>query len=401
LVRAALVHLTILLLLHSEPEPWKLRVEENTNRMKSSLARASAALCLATVAASCGGGGGDTSGAKLVVVASIFPLYDLARRVGGEAADVRLLLPPGRSEHDFDPTVAEVKSVADAKLAFLVGLEMDEWLTKTVEASGGGATVVRLGDKVTTRPFYAPLLGDVDEAPGGSGAPATAAGSGAPAGKSAASAAPASGAPASAAASAAPPASAATGDHHDEDHDGDHHDGEHHHEHGSGPDPHIWMSVPNAIKMADAMAVAMTAAAPGGKATFEANVAKLKDELGKLQEEVKARTGAFTKKGFITFHGSFGYFADAYDLNIVAIIEPSPGKEPTPAYLNSVLSYVKGKPVGALYIEPQLDPKPGEVLAKEAGLPLLTLDPIGGRPDTDSYEKLIRFNVDALEKSLK
>ena len=369
--------------------------------MKSSLARASAALCLAATAASCSGGGGEASGAKLVVVASIFPLYDLARRVGGEAADVRLLLPPGRSEHDFDPTVAEVKSVADAKLAFLVGLEMDEWLTKTVEASGGGATVVRMGEKVTTRPFYAPLLGDVDEAPGGSAAPATAAGSAAPKGeKGAASAAP-SAAPASAAGTPAPASAAsaaADGDHHDGDHDeGEHH----HHEHGGGPDPHIWMSVPNAIKMADAMAAAMIAASPGGKATFEANVAKLKDELGKLQEEVKTRTAAFTKKGFITFHGSFGYFADAYDLTIVAIIEPSPGKEPTPAYLNSVLSYVKGKPVGALYIEPQLDPKPGEVLAKEAGLPLLTLDPIGGRPDTDSYEKLIRFNVDALEKSLK
>jgi hypothetical protein len=29
------------------------------------------------------------------------------------------------------------------------------------------------------------------------------------------------------------------------------------------------------------------------------------------------------------------------------------------------------------------------------------LDPVGGGPETDSYEKMIRFSVSALEKHLK
>jgi len=36
---------------------------------------------------------------KLNVVVTLFPLYDFARQVGGDKAEVQLLLPPGLEPH--------------------------------------------------------------------------------------------------------------------------------------------------------------------------------------------------------------------------------------------------------------------------------------------------------------
>src|SRR4029079_591975 len=103
----------------------------------------------------------------------------------------------------------------------------------------------------------------------------------------------------------------------------------------------------------------------------------------------------------VTFHGSFGYFADRYKLDILAVIEPFPGSQPTGDYVTKVLKVIKDKKVPALFSEPQLDARPAKVLADEAKIPLGVLDPVGGGPDTDTYEKMIRLYVARTEKHLK
>ena len=102
----------------------------------------------------------------------------------------------------------------------------------------------------------------------------------------------------------------------------------------------------------------------------------------------------------MTFHGSFQYFAERYKLDIIAVIEPYPGSQPSGAYISKVLDVIKSKNVPALFSEPQLDPRPAKVLSDEAKIPLGVLDPVGGGPETDSYEKMIRFDMASLEKHL-
>ncbi len=123
--------------------------------------------------------------------------------------------------------------------------------------------------------------------------------------------------------------------------------------------------------------------------------------LEELDQETEKRTAALKTKGFVTFHGSFQYFAERYKLNIIGVIEPFPGSQPTGEYISKVLSVIKKKNVPALFSEPQLDPRPAKVLADEAKIPLGTLDPVGGNPDTDAYEKMIRYDVTQLEKFRK
>ena len=42
--------------------------------------------------------------------------------------DVALVLPPGKTEHAFDPTPKDVARFAGARLAICVGVGMDGWL---------------------------------------------------------------------------------------------------------------------------------------------------------------------------------------------------------------------------------------------------------------------------------
>ena len=96
-----------------------------------------------------------------------------------------------------------------------------------------------------------------------------------------------------------------------------------------------------------------------------------------------------------------GYFAERYGLQIAAVIEPFPGKEPTARYVKDVLSAIEKSKAAALFSEPQLDRRPAQVIADQAKSPLFELDPIGGGAGAETYEKLLQKNADVLDKALK
>lgn len=306
-------------------------------------------------------GGGKT------VVSSIFPVHDLVRRIGGDIVASEILLAPGQSVHDFNPAPKVAKTVARSKALFSVGLQLDDWASKLAEAAGSGLPVVRLGDACASKTFVVSRVGAHSHIED-------------------------------------PHAQHAHDDHEDHGHEGHEHE-EHEHEeheeeqgheghhHPSGADPHVWLSVPNARKMAEAITRELSRVLPEHQGDFEGKAKVLDGELDALDAELRAAVKAFKKKSLVTFHGSFGYFAAEYGLNIAAVIEPFPGKQPSAAYLKEVLGALKGKPVAALFTEPQLDKRPAEVLAKEANLPVRELDPLGGVSGRDSYAALMRYNL--------
>jgi ABC-type Zn uptake system ZnuABC Zn-binding protein ZnuA len=289
--------------------------------------------------------GGEASGRARVAV-SIFPLWDLARRVGGDRLDVVLVLPPGRSEHSYDPTPKEMARLSGAKLGIEVGLDMDTWLEKVVKgAAGDGVPFVQVGPKASPLPMGKEALGDeaADEA---------------------------------------------------------RKEGEEEHHHGA-MDPHVWL---DPTRMAAAVEVIVEAFAkldPEGSAGFRQRGEEVKRSLAALDARTMARTKAFTRRSFGTFHGSFGYYAKRYGLVIAAVIEPFPGREPTPKYVQQVLEGIKETKPAALFSEPQLDKRPAQVIAEQAKIPLFELDPVGGGAETDTYEKLLDWNTGALEKAMK
>ena len=58
---------------------------------------------------------------RLRVVATVPPQAWLVKRIGGDRVNVDVLLPPGASEHTYEPTPQQVARLADARLVVEVG----------------------------------------------------------------------------------------------------------------------------------------------------------------------------------------------------------------------------------------------------------------------------------------
>jgi len=72
---------------------------------------------------------------KIKVIASIAPLADFVKQVGGERVDVKLLLPPGASPHVYEPTPRAMKDISDARIFVKIGSGLEFWAEKLVKAS--------------------------------------------------------------------------------------------------------------------------------------------------------------------------------------------------------------------------------------------------------------------------
>jgi len=79
---------------------------------------------------------------RLRVVASIAPLADFARQVGGDRVSVVRLLPPGASPHTFEPSARVMQQIADAALFIKIGAGLEFWADRMISAANKKITVV-------------------------------------------------------------------------------------------------------------------------------------------------------------------------------------------------------------------------------------------------------------------
>jgi zinc transport system substrate-binding protein len=85
------------------------------------------ALASALILAGCQGA---PAPGKPVVVATIYPLWDLARQVAGDRAEVVSLVPPGVEPHDWEPSARDV-TVGQRTTVFIhSGTGLDAWATR-------------------------------------------------------------------------------------------------------------------------------------------------------------------------------------------------------------------------------------------------------------------------------
>ncbi|MEK4033650.1 metal ABC transporter substrate-binding protein [Methylocystis sp. IM3] len=92
---------------------------------------------------------------SLPVVASFSIIGDLVREVGGDRVAVTTLVGPDGDAHVYQPTPADGRRIAQAKLIFVNGLGFEGWLDRLIAAAKGKdkgkGEVVTLGKGVAPR----------------------------------------------------------------------------------------------------------------------------------------------------------------------------------------------------------------------------------------------------------
>ncbi|MDP2642913.1 MAG: zinc ABC transporter substrate-binding protein [Candidatus Peregrinibacteria bacterium] len=70
----------------------------------------------------------EKSDKKLTIVTTLFPVYDFAKSVGGDIAEVTLLVPPGTEPHEYEPTASDIININNADVFAYTGDFMEKWV---------------------------------------------------------------------------------------------------------------------------------------------------------------------------------------------------------------------------------------------------------------------------------
>lgn len=179
----------------------------------------------------------------------------------------------------------------------------------------------------------------------------------------------------------------------------------HEHVHGDGcqhgdDDPHFWTDPLLVRELLPELARLLGELDPEGADAYQHNAQTFAAELEELDREVRARLKPHAGAAVILFHPSLRYLLERYGLELVAVIEPAPGKEPSPAELVRLLELARDREVRALFSEPQLSAGPVNAIAEALALPVYALDPLGGQSGRDGYRELIIYNAETLAGAL-
>jgi ABC-type Zn uptake system ZnuABC Zn-binding protein ZnuA len=92
---------------------------------------------------------------KLLVATSVSPITDIAKNVAGNAATVVGLIPEGVDSHTFEPTPDTARTLSDADLIVLNGLDLEDPTLRLAEANHqDGAEIYLLGPHAITPQQY-------------------------------------------------------------------------------------------------------------------------------------------------------------------------------------------------------------------------------------------------------
>jgi zinc transport system substrate-binding protein len=285
--------------------------------------------------------------AGLQVVTTLFPLYDFARTIAGDKAQVTMLLPPGVEPHTFEPKPEDMIRVGRAGLFIYTNPSMEPWAEKVIKGvENKQLKVVNAGQKVK----YQSVV----------------------------------------------------------DADKDHHiAGEREKHDHKGLDPHVWLDFANAAIMVDTILDGFIAADAVNADQYKRNAEALKARLAKLDGRYRDElTTCATRKLLHGGHYTFGYLASRYNLDYHALSGVSSDSEPSASRMVKLIGEIRASGVQHLFAEELLSPRLTETLAKEAGVGVLMLHGAHNLSRDDlaqgvSFFDLMDRNLERLQKGLR
>jgi zinc transport system substrate-binding protein len=161
-------------------------------------------------------------------------------------------------------------------------------------------------------------------------------------------------------------------------------------------DPHVWLDPLRYAKIVGRI----------GQALHEpAAAARLQARLRDLDGEYRTGLAHCERREIVTSHEAFGYLAERYGLEQVAITGLSPEVEAEPAKLQHVVELVRERGVTTIYFETLVSPRIAETVARETGAKTAVLNPIEGLTKNEiaqgeNYFSLMRTNLRTLREGL-
>jgi ABC-type Zn uptake system ZnuABC Zn-binding protein ZnuA len=138
---------------------------------------------------------------------------------------------------------------------------------------------------------------------------------------------------------------------------------------------------------------------PEHRAEIEANLQAFLDRLAAKMKEWEARMAPLRGKNIASYHRTWSYFAKRFGLNVVGVIEPKPGIEPSFQDLDTLINAMKANPAPVIIKAPVYSDKWPNYVAERAGYPVKvrTLGAhVGAEEKIKTYFDLFDYTIDNL-----
>lgn len=256
----------------------------------------------------------------LTVFVSILPQKTFVERIAGPDVRVLVMVGPGRSPATYEPTPRQMQALTRAMLYFRIGVAFEEVWLERIQDVNPELRVVDTRQGITLRSLALTRVSDEPET--------------------------------------GPPAKAGPS-----------------HQHQPGrPDPHIWLD-PNLVQIqAQTLFTALVQAKPEAREQYQQNLDQFRDELTRLDAELRATLSGLSERRFLVFHPSWVYFAAAYGLEQIAIEQA--GKEPGPRTLARLIEFCRENGLRTIFVQKQFSDKSARAIARAVEGRVLQVDPL-------------------------
>jgi len=257
----------------------------------------------------------------LRVFVSVLPLQGLVEQIGGEQVQADSMVLPGHSPATYNPSPRQIAALADTRLFFRVGVPFeDAWMAR-IRAVNPTMRVIDLRQGIALRELEQHRHG-----------------------------------------------------HSEHEHEDEHADADHDAVHSDGKDPHIWTDPLLTRQLIGTIRDALAQALPAQRALFDARHHELDQRLLQLHQRIDTLLHPYHGSRFLVFHPAWGYFAERYQLQQIAIEHE--GKPIGPKSLDHLIEQAREQQARVVFVQPQFDTRLAARIAKAIDGKVVAIDPL-------------------------
>ena len=251
----------------------------------------------------------------LIVGVSILPQKYFVERIAGDKASVIVLVGPGHNPATYEPKPRQLAQLEQAALYFQIGVPFETRWIETFRQINPDLKLVALPSSIPLRS----MSREVD----------------------------------------------AVADNTAHDHS---------HSHGSLQDPHVWLN-PRLVKhIAESIKTEFVKIDSENREHYESRYQSFIGELDQLDHAIRQQLAGINNRKFMVYHPSWGYFADEYKLQQIAI--EMEGKQPGAKSLSRLIKQAQQNRVKVIFVQQQFSDRDAKTVADQVGAKLLVADPL-------------------------
>lgn len=253
---------------------------------------------------------------SFIVTVSILPQAYFVERIAGDTVAVNVMVGPGEEAHTYEPTPEQMKSLNQSPVFFSIGVEYENsWIPRFKDLNPDLEVVDSAAgiQRIEVPENYAHLEEE-------------------------------------------------------EDHDAEEDD------HADGLDPHVWLAPDNGKIIAKNMLDALISFLPEHSDAFQANHDALVSDINALDEDITESLSGLEYRRFMVFHPAWGYFANQYDLEQIAV--QVGGQDPSVRELAALVEIAREENIEVIFIQPTFNAANAETIAEEIDAEVAVVDPL-------------------------